>query len=199
MAGADLGSLLQFIPSFLSLMKGMNNNGQKNTAAQLANVNNAITNPSNPLYQQMYGQYRQMGQQQLGENISQMEGQNRMLSGMGRTPLFAPERQGETAFRAQALSGPQIGIAAQEQTQGALMNALKGLTAAGAKGGVNEQTMLSQYGPRAQTGAANQTLLGLGSLGGMLHSQGGYQPPQALNAPGAQQNNSLLQMLFGGQ
>lgn len=215
MAEAGLGSLLQFIPSFLSLMHGLNNSGQKRTADQLAQVNNAIVNPNNPLYQQMYGQYRQQGQQQLGESISQMEGQNRMLAGMGRVPLFSPERQGETAFRTQAMSGPQIGIQAGQQTQEALKNALQGLYGAGRQGGVNSTLLASQYSPqRLGYGASGQMPVGLGLLANQLNSgqtqqmpqqqYGQSTPPQwppltgGLNAPGAQQGNSILSWL-GGQ
>ncbi len=208
--GAGISSLLQFLPSFLSLMHGMNNSGQKNTAAQMSNVTNAMTNPNNPLYQQMYGQYKQQGQQALGENISQMAGQNRMLSSMGRTPLFDPTRQGEAAFRAQAAAGPQIGIEAGQQTQTALANAAKALNPYG-QSNTYQNLLGSQYGQRAQQGAANQTVGALGQLGQFLQSgqqrpmqQGQQQQPQlpwqspGLNAPGAQQGNSLLGMLFGG-
>lgn len=190
-----IGSLLQFIPGFLQLMHGINNSGQKQTAAQLSNVNNAMVNPNNPLYQQMYGQYKQQGQQQLGENISQMQGYNRMQSAMGRTPLFAPERQGEQAFRAQAAAGPQIGIAAGQETQQALQNASRGLMGAGMQGGVNEQLLKSQYSPqRLGYGATGQTTAGLADLSRFLGQNNG------VNAPGAQQGGgNILSMLFGGQ
>lgn len=201
-------SLLQFIPGFLQLMHGMNNSGQKQTAAQLRNVNNAMVNPENPLYQQMYGQYKQLGQQQLGENISQMEGQNRSLAGMGRTPLFAPGRQGEAAFRAQAALGPQIGVQAQQSTQAALANAVQGLFAAGKSGGVNQMLQQSQYGANTG-GAANQGLIGMERLGNFLNQRQPQQQTQqggnagtfsiadymrqngggyGVNAPGAPQN-----------
>lgn len=178
-----ISSLLQFLPSFLTLMKGMNNSGQKSTAAQMHNVTNAMVNPNNPLYQQMYGQYKQQGQQQLGENISQMAGQNRMLSSMGRTPLFAPERQGEQEFRAQAAAGPQIGLQAQQQTQGALQNAAHALNPYG-----QSQTYSNLFGQQypaqqRQYGTSGQSMAGLSNLADFL-SRG-----RALNAPGAQQTN----------
>lgn len=199
-----VSSLLQFLPSFLSLMHGMNNSGQKATASHMASITNAMTNPNNPLYQQMYGQYRQQGQQALGENISEIAGQNRMLSHMGRTPLFDPSRQGEAAFRAQVAAGPQIGIQAGQQTQGALQNAAHALNPYG-QSQTYQNLATSQYGGRTGQGSANQAIAGLGQLGQFLQSR---QPQQAattlpwqtqgLNAPGAQQGNSLLQMLFGG-
>lgn len=215
--GAGISSLLQFLPSFLSLMHGMNNSGQKATAAQMSNVTNAMTNPNNPLYQQMYGQYKQQGQQQLGENISQMEGQNRMLSSMGRTPLFDPQRQGEAAFRAQAAAGPQIGIQAGQQTQQALGNAAQVLAGRSGQTGIYQTLLGQQYGDRAGQGTANQSIAGLGQLSQLLQS--GQRPQQqmpqpdiikpapvfpwqvqgGLNAPGAQQGGSLLSMLSGGQ
>lgn len=199
-------SLLQFIPGFLQLMHGMNNGGQKQTAAQLANVTNAMTNPDNPLYQKMYGQYKQQGQQQLGENISQMEGQNRMLAGMGRAPLFSPERQGEQAFRAQAAAGPQIGIQAQQQTQGALQNAAHALNPYG-QSNTYQNLLSSQYSPeRRGYGATGQSIAGLSNLSNFMGQQPQQQRPpqmpwqmpnQGVNAPGAQQGNSLLDMLKG--
>ncbi len=209
MDNGGITSLLQFIPGFLQLMHGMNNSGQKQTAAQLRNVNNAMVNPNNPLYQQMYGQYQQQGKTQLGENISQMEGQNRMLSGMGRTPLFSPGREGEAAFRAQAALGPQIGVQAGQQTQAALANAANGLYYSGGQNGVNQQLHNMQYGADAG-GGATTTMNALTGLGNFLNQRQPQQQPQqqggntgtysiadyvrqngggyGLNAPGAAQN-----------
>lgn len=198
MSTQGLGSLMQFIPGFMNLMKGMNNSGQKQTAAQLSNVTNAMGNPNNPLYQQLYGGFKQQGQQQLGQNITQMEGQNRNLSAMGRTPLFAPERNGEMAFRAQAAAGPQMGMMAQQQTQQALQNQAHALNPYGQQGSYNNLQQ-SQYGPRAAMGAANSSSLGLGGLGAFMNTGGQGAMSQGVNAPGAQQgNNSLLGMLSGG-
>lgn len=181
-----LGSLMQFIPGFMNLMKGMNNTGQKNTAAQMQNVTNAMGNTNNPLYQQLYGGFKQQGQQQLGENITQMEGQNRNLAGMGRTPLFDPSRQGEMAFRAQAAAGPQMGMMAQQETQGALGNMAKALGGAGGQVGVNQQLFQNQYGARA--GNNYQT-----GMGGALNSQ------NALGGLGAFLNTGGQRQQMGGQ
>lgn len=63
------------------------------------NYANAAVDTNNPLYQQVYGQQRQQGQQNLAESIQQLSDQNRKLASMGRVPLFDPERGGETLFR----------------------------------------------------------------------------------------------------
>jgi hypothetical protein len=59
----------------------------------------AGTDINNPLYQQIYGQQKEQGQQNLAESIAELTGQNRKLASMGRVPLFDPERGGEQLFR----------------------------------------------------------------------------------------------------
>lgn len=120
--GNSFASLLQIIPAIMAGFKGINTNGQKDTTAQLQNVTNAMYNPSNPLYQQLYGQNKQMYQQNIGNAISQAEGHNRMLSAAGRVPLFSPERNGEAAFRAIVQGQGQAGMEAQRQTESQLGN-----------------------------------------------------------------------------
>lgn len=63
------------------------------------NYANAAVDTNNPLYQQVYGQQREQGQQNLAQQIQELSNQNRKLSSMGRVPLFDPERGGEQLFR----------------------------------------------------------------------------------------------------
>lgn len=121
--GGNLSSLAQIIPAIIASFKGINTGGQKRTTEQLENVTNAMYNTNNPLYQQLYGQNRQLQQQNLGNAISQAEGHNRMLSAAGRTPLFANGREGETAFRSMVQGQDNAAQLAQQQTQGQLGNA----------------------------------------------------------------------------
>lgn len=169
--GMDIPSLLQFLPGIISSFRGINTGRQKQISDQLNNIGNAAYNPSNPLYQQLYGQNRNLMQQNLGDAISQLEGRNRSLSAMGRTPLFSPQRGGEQAFRQMTAMGPQIGLQAQDQTQKQLLNAgnILGNRYAGALGAANNYTQL-QYGPRADTGALNQDLAGYGSMANFLRA-----------------------------
>lgn len=59
----------------------------------------AIGNTQSPMYQRVYGQQKQQGQDNLADQIFQLSAQNRKLSSMGRTPLFDQERGGEQLFR----------------------------------------------------------------------------------------------------
>lgn len=59
----------------------------------------AIGNAQSPMYQRVYGQQKQQGQDNLADQIAQLSAQNRKLSAMGRTPLFDQERGGEQLFR----------------------------------------------------------------------------------------------------
>jgi len=169
--GMNISSLLQFLPGIISSFRGIDTGRQKQISDQLNNIGNAAYNPSNPLYQQLYGQNRNLMQQNLGQAISQLEGENRKLANMGRSPLFSPERGGEMAFRQVTAMAPQIGLQAQDQTQKQLLNAanILGNRSAGALGAANNYTQL-QYGPRAETGAANQSLAGFGSLANFLRA-----------------------------
>lgn len=122
-SGIGISSLLQLIPALMASFKGLNTSGQQNTTGQLQNVTNAMYDTTNPLYQQLYGQNKQMMQQNMGNAVSQAEGQNRAVSAMGRTPLFSPERNGELAFRTMVQGQGAAGQAAQQQTESQLGNA----------------------------------------------------------------------------
>lgn len=87
------------------------------------NYANAATDINNPLYQQIYGQQKQQGQQNLADQISELSNQNRKLSSMGRTPLFDPERGGEQLFRGITSGYQNIQNQAANDTRGILNNA----------------------------------------------------------------------------
>jgi len=125
--GGGGASLLQLIPALLASFKGQSTGAQKATTAKLANVTDAMTNTNNPLYQQLYGQNTQMLNQNMGNALSQAEGQNRANTALGRTPLFAPERNGELAFRTMIQGQGLAGQQAQQQTEQQLSTAANSL------------------------------------------------------------------------
>lgn len=62
-------------------------------------ASNAMGDMDNPLYKKIYGQKRQVGQQNLAESIMELSRQNRKLQSLGRSPLLDNERGGEMIFR----------------------------------------------------------------------------------------------------
>lgn len=103
------------------------------------NTIDAMTNTSNPMYQQIYSQQKQQGQQNLAEAIAEMSRQNRKLSALGRTPLFSQERGGETQFRGLTQGYQDNQNQAATRTQGILGNAAQGYLQQG-----NLQSQLAQ-------------------------------------------------------
>jgi len=118
--GHVISSLLQFIPGLMSNFKGQDIAPQQQAAGNLGQITAAMTNTANPLYQQLYGQNRQSMMQDLGQATAALEGRNRSLSAMGRTPLFAPGRGGETAFRNVTQGYENAGQQAAAQTMNQL-------------------------------------------------------------------------------
>lgn len=95
----SLAALIKFIPSVLTNFKGKDLSKQNAAQAQMANLANAQYDQNNPLFQQVYNQERQAGQQDIASVIAEASRQNRKLSSLGRTPLFSQERGGEEMFR----------------------------------------------------------------------------------------------------
>lgn len=62
-------------------------------------VANAAINPDSKTYQRLYSANQQQGQNDLAFQIAELQRQNRKNTELGRTPLFSPERGGETIFR----------------------------------------------------------------------------------------------------
>lgn len=73
--------------------------GMSDIASRMGNLSDAMVNPNNATYQQIYGAENGAAQQDLAGAIAEASRQNRKLSLMGRTPLFDNERGGEQAFR----------------------------------------------------------------------------------------------------
>lgn len=59
----------------------------------------AMQDPNSAQFQNVYNAQKQIGQSNLAESIAEMVRQNRKQALLGRTPLFSPERGGETLFR----------------------------------------------------------------------------------------------------
>lgn len=203
--GGGASSLLTALPGILSSFKGVNAKNQSNISGQQQNVANAMYNPSNPLYQQLYGQERQNIQQTGAQQIAQAGNQNRLLSSMGRTPLFSQQRNGEEAFRQSVMNQQGADVAAQNATRGILSNSMSGLNTAMV--GANERSS-ALYGPsRIAQGANNQTPIGFSSIGQFLNGSGGNNNGSPFNTPQTQggsnaasqmQMQQFMQALRGG-
>lgn len=114
--------------------------GQQQRYMQPAqNAADAMTDINNPLYQQIYGQQQQQGQQNLAQSIQQLSMQNRKLSSMGRVPLFDPERGGEQLFRGLTSGYQDVQNQAATNTRGILGNSFANNLALG-----NQRTQLAQ-------------------------------------------------------
>lgn len=98
--GTDLGNLLKFGAGAQTLFNGTNIGNQQQQVADINNLSQAEYDPNNPLYKQIYGEERQQGQFDLADSINEAQKQNRKAQLLGRTPLFDPERGGETQFQA---------------------------------------------------------------------------------------------------
>lgn len=130
----DYLSLLTSIPSLMSNFSGSAQpyrKEQEQLAGRQNQISGALTDNNNPLYQQIYGQYKQQNQNNMGQYIAEAQGQNRMNANMGRTPLFSQERGSENIFR-QLMQGYQNqGVQADQQTRQALSQAMGGAAQAG--------------------------------------------------------------------
>lgn len=195
-----IGDLLSALPGILNSFKGINTNAQSNIAGQQANIANAMYNPINPLYQQLYGQQRQNINQNTAATISQAGNQNRLLSSMGRTPLFSPERNGEQSFR-QAVAGQDSSdLQAQNQTRNILGEGMTGLNSA--LQSANNNNVLQYGASRTLQGSQNQIPIGFNSIGQMLNGMGNNTSyAQQFNAYGGnplRQNNQSPLTGYGG-
>lgn len=151
-----LGKIGQTIPAYLFSQ----NQGQY-TQPQ-SNILNAMTNTSNPMYQNIYGQQKQQGQQALGDEISQLSAQNRKLSALGRTPLFDNERGGEQLFRNLTQGYQNNQNTAANNTQGILGGAYKNAAQLG-----QQQQQAGLIKAQGQSGLGGLIGTALGSNGGI--------------------------------
>lgn len=95
----NLAGILKSLAASKYNFSGANLAPQAGAANQISDLARAQYDQNHPLFQQIYGQERQQGQQDLAASVAELARQNRRLSSMGRTPLFSPERGGETIFR----------------------------------------------------------------------------------------------------
>jgi len=132
---ADLSSLLTTIPGLISDFTGSTSDPYAAQKKQLADRMSAMSaaqgDTSNPLYQQVYGQYQDQNRQNLANTVAQLQGQNRMNQQNGRTPLFDPSRGGEQLFRAITQGQQSLGVQSDQEARSALSQGLGGAGAAG--------------------------------------------------------------------
>lgn len=122
---ADFLSLISSIPSLISDFSGGTTAPYKQQQKQLAGQQQQISQalmggPSNPLYQSIFGQYKQQNANNAAQTIAEAQGQNRMNSNLGRTPLFSQERGSENIFRTLMQQQQNSGVQADQQTRAAL-------------------------------------------------------------------------------
>lgn len=115
--------LLQTGPGIKAGYKGVDLKAQKKSldqmnqmAGQQARLAAAQTDMNNPLFQSIYGQERQAGQDNLAETIAEISRQNRRLTSMGRQPLLDQERGGESVFRNLMKGQQDVGNQARQNT-----------------------------------------------------------------------------------
>lgn len=113
----------------------------------------AAADPNSHQYQQIYGQQRQQGQENLAESIAELSRQNRKLSMLGRTPLFDQERGGEQVFRGLTQGYQNVQHQAADDTRAILAELAKGQMLQGQQRG---QTAANKAG-------INANLLGAGA------------------------------------
>lgn len=171
MADDFLSSLIGKIPTLISDFGGGTSapylDQQKQLAQQQMGISQALTQgPSNPLYQQMYGQYREQGANQLGQGIAELQGQNRANAAMGRVPLLNDERGSENIFRNVMQGYQNLGTQADQQTRQSLQGAMLGTNAA-----ATDYNNLSKYGQAANS----QQLSGYNTIFNLLRGLGGNQ------------------------
>lgn len=124
----DFLSLIGAIPSLISQFSGNTTapyqKQQQQLAGQQSQISQALTQgPNNPLYQQIYGGYKQQNANQAASTIAELQGENRMNANLGRTPLFSNERGSENIFRSLMQQQQGAGLQADQQTRAALQGA----------------------------------------------------------------------------
>lgn len=208
----DLLSLLTSVPGLISDFSGSSQpyrKQQEQLAGQQQQISGALAQgPANPLYQQLYGQYQQQNKSNMAQMIAEAQGQNRMNANMGRTPLFSNERGSENIFRTMMQQYQNMGAQSDQQTRGALTQAMG---ASGQAGGAynqltpysNMQTAQQLQGPKdiyqLLTGGTNGAT---GYMGGgnynnqaMAMMRGNQQPQQPnYNSFNTMQNQGYNQM-----
>jgi len=153
---AQQQSPLQSFASSIPYYNYTKNLGKYYTGAN--SILDAMQDPTSQKYQQIYGQQRQQGQQNLAETIAELSRQNRKLAMMGRVPLFNEERGGEQQFRALTQGYQDVQNRAAGQTQDILGRAYQG---AFQQGQQRQQNDLSRAGVNSGIFGALSKVFGL--------------------------------------
>lgn len=187
--------LLQTAPAIKTGLQGKNLKAQKAAAAQMgplaamqAQLAGAQSNTNSPLFQQLFGQEKEAGNQNLAATISQIQAQNRMAQSRGQKPLLDQERGGESIFRNLIQGQQDVGNQALQNTFGQLKSAQNAYS--GAEQGYNSiyntqnnianedySNNLKQVGGYYSLGDTLKGLFGLNQGQGTQ----GYQNPGAIN------------------
>lgn len=186
-----INSILEALPFFLQTApaikagyQGVDLKQQKKTAGKMnqlagqgAQLAHAQYDMNSPLFQNLYNQEKQSGQQDLAATIAEIGRQNRKLTSLGRRPLLDAERGGESVFRNLIMGQQEVGNQAREN---AFTQLLRGQNATAAAQN-SYSNVYDAYSGLAKNKFANN-LLNVGanySLGDVLK-----------NAFGLGQNNS---------
>lgn len=132
----------------------------------------AAMNPNSKKFQQIYNAERQMGQQDLAFQIAELQRQSRKSAEMGRTPLFSPERGGETLFRGLTQGYQNAGDNARRATYDILSGGAKNLASMGQQqqmGGLYKAAAIGSiadaFRPKSEQEKQLEFLKGLFNLG----------------------------------
>lgn len=192
--------LISSIPSLISDFSGATTSPYQKQQQQLAGQQQQISQalmqgPNNPLYQSIYGQYKQQNANNLASTIAEAQGQNRMNSNMGRTPLFSNERGSENIFRNVVQQQQNAGVQADQQARSAL-GAAAGPTLQGLAGynsitpstvAANQQQLKGYQSIfdllKGQSSPFNQSTAGIGTSGAGNYSSQMLQPQQQFVQP----------------
>lgn len=189
-------SLLTAIPSLITAFRGTQENPaekyaqqmmrqQQSLAGELTALSRAQMDPNDPRYKKLYEAENQSGQQDLARVIAEAQGQNRMATRMGRTPLFDAGRGGETAFRALMQSYGGVQDKARQTARGQLKTGQDSLAQAyDSYGGIATQALgrLAPLQENRQMNNLSLDLMGQNFIGSSL-----AQALQSRNRP-TQQN-----------
>lgn len=177
-----LPTLLRTVPAVQQGMNGVNLKQQQQLGSDISQLAQAQTNTSNPLFQSLYGQNMQAGNQNLANTIGQLQSQNRLALANGQAPLLNQERGSESIFRNLVQGQQDVGNTALQNTFGQLRNAQQSLG-----GAYNTQNQLanSQFAntqkQTAAYGSIGDALQGLFGLGNKQGQQSQTQAPTQIN------------------
>lgn len=117
-----IAALAQTAPAIKTGLQGKNLKKTKQLNSEIEGLANAQSNPDSAIYQKLYQQNREAGNQDLAATIAELSRQNRKQLSMGRSPLLNQERGGESVFRNLMLGQQDVGNQARTST----LNQLRG-------------------------------------------------------------------------